>query len=120
MRKVMFAGLISMSLIAPAFADCYSTGVRVGTVQKISKKGIFSKSWEGELVMEGLKVNTTQHGTTSGNVWAFSVLDPKVAANIEQATMTGQSIALRYCQVPLSIGKTDTDYHITQAVIRSK
>lgn len=122
MRKLILAGLLGISLSTPAFAasKCHSDGIRVGTVQKFSKKGILSKSWEGELVMEGVKYRGNAQSTVGGNVWAFSTLDPVVANVISDATMTGQSVALRYCEVYISIGQTDTNYHVTKAVIRSK
>jgi len=44
--------LLTVILSTPAQADCYSEGIRVGVVQKISKKGMINKSWEGELVMK--------------------------------------------------------------------
>ncbi len=120
MKKVLF-GLLAAAMLTSAQAGCYSEGVRVGTLQKFSVKGYVSKSWEGELVMEGVKLKgTNEGGTRGGNVWAFSVLDPAVAKVIDEAAMTGGAIALKYCQaVPLTaLGVTDTPYRIVQAVIR--
>lgn len=109
---------------AAVHAECYSDGVRVGVVQKLSSKGMVSKSWEGELVMEGEKIKGNANGIKGGNVWNFSVLDPAVAKVIDESTMTGAPVALRYCQAsPLDVTvkmSTDTPYRITQAVIRAK
>lgn len=110
---------------ASVHAECYSDGVRVGTIQKFSSKGMVTKSWEGELVMEGVKLKAgAEGGTRGGNVWAFSVIDPAVAKVIDESTMTGAPIALRYCQAsPLDVTvkmSTDTPYRITQAAIRAK
>ena len=119
MKKILIALSLSLAAVA-AYADCYSEGVRVGTVQKFSSKGYVNKSWEGELVMEGEKIKGNAQGIRGGNVWAFSVLDPAVAKVIDDAVMTGGPIALKYCQVLgiQAIGLTDTPYRITQAVIR--
>lgn len=104
--------------LSSAKANCYSEGIRVGTVQKFSKKGMVNKSWEGELVMEGQKVATGGRATT--NVWAFSVLQADVAKVIDDSTMTGKSVALKYCQLgPFDITtQMDTKYEIVKAVQR--
>ena len=88
-------------------------------MQKFSNKGVINKSWEGELVMEGTRISGANGVVTGGNVWRFSVQDPAVARVIDNAVMSGHNVALRYCQVMIQIGQTDTNYRITQAVERS-
>lgn len=121
MKKIVLMFLLTMMamLTLPAHAeDCYSDGVRVGTIQKFSKKGMLVKSWEGELVMDGIKMKAgAQGGTRGGTVWTFSVQDPQVAAVIDDAVMSGDSVALKYCQVIMSV-TTDTSYRVTKAIIR--
>lgn len=116
--------IAAAALATSVHAECYSDGVRVGVVQKLSSKGMVNKSWEGELVMEGEKIKGNANGVKGGNVWNFSVLDPAVAKVIDESTMTGAPVALRYCQAsPLDVTvkmSTDTPYRITQAVIRAK
>ena len=121
MKKTLLAATILAVLSTPALADCYSDGIRVGTVQKFSNKGYVNKSWEGELVMEGTQSTSKTNGTTrTTNVWKFSVLDADVAKVIDEATMSGKPVALKYCQLsPVTPNlSTDTDYRITKAVIR--
>jgi hypothetical protein len=120
MKKILLATIVAMS-VSLAHAECFSEGVRVGTLQKFSNKGLVNKSWEGELVMEGVKIKSDgASGSRGGNTWAFSVLDPAVARVIDEAVMSGAPIALKYCQVMgfQAIGTTDTPYRIVQAVIR--
>lgn len=110
--------LLSMQAVS---AECYSDGIRVGTVQKFSRKGLMNKSWEGELVMEGTKIAGDKTGIRGGNVWKFSALDPEVAKVIDSAMMSGHQVALKYCQnnpVNTSFTTQDTPYLITQAVER--
>lgn len=125
MKTFLLALLITFSLLvaATAQAECYSEGVRVGTIQKFSQKGLMNKSWEGELVMDGIKFKAgAEGGTRGGNVWKFSTDSKDVAKAIDSATMSGGSIALRYCQIsPLDLTRKvsfDTPYIITQAVER--
>jgi hypothetical protein len=111
--------LTPFSSALAANTDCYSQGVRVGVVQKFSRKGIVNKSWEGELVMAGTKLHGGyKSGTSGGDVWAFSVIDPNVAAAVDNAAMSGNEVALRYCQVQWAGMQTDTGYRITQVVER--
>lgn len=97
-------------------SSCYSAGVRTGTIQKFSQTGVFTKSWEGQLVQDGIHTNG-KSGVT--NVWKFSVTDPTVARKIDEITFAGKPIALRYCSSlihnPLSTG---TPYVAVDVVAR--
>jgi hypothetical protein len=79
--------LYAYTWLALRFA--YSTGQRSGYVQKISKKGWFCKTWEGELAM------STVPGTAP-QLFQFSVRDDATAHQIEQAA--SQRVALDYQQ----------------------
>jgi hypothetical protein len=72
-----------------AFNWSYSTGERSGYVQKLSQKGWLCKTWEGELAM------VTMPGTTAEK-FLFTVWDPQVVAEINQAM--GRRVSLHYEQ----------------------
>lgn len=114
--KTHILALALLAFASPAIA-CYSEGVRVGTIQKFSKKGMMMKSWEGELVMQGTQIRGSNGSVRGGDVWKFSVTNTAVAATIDDATTTGGIVALKYCQEMVSVG-TDTTYIITKAVSR--
>lgn len=123
MKSTFIALAIAALTFGAHASECYSEGVRVGTIQKFSSKGVVNKSWEGELVMEGVKFKTDSEGTTrGGNVWRFSTLDKAVAKVVDEAVMSGAPVALKYCQrAALDVsgwGTTDTPYLIVQAVVR--
>jgi hypothetical protein len=119
MKKTLIC--LSMLLaVSVASAECYSEGIRIGELQKFSQKGMVNKSWEGELVMEGIKLKANTNGLKGGNVWAFSVLDPQVAKSIDEVAMTGGMVALKYCQSMIKGFTTDTPYLIVKAVPRAK
>lgn len=67
----------------------YSEGVRVGVVDKISHKGVFNKSYEGQMKMRGQLVET---------VFPFSVRDPKVAQQLVEASASGRTVQVTYQQ----------------------
>ena len=70
-----------------ALSWSYSSGERAGWVQKLSKKGWFCKTWEGELALVSLPGSTTEK-------FLFSVRDEPVARQI--AKQMGKRVALHY------------------------
>lgn len=98
------AAMVSLSACAPD----YSEGSRVGVVTKISRKGLFVKSWEGSLNQGGMRSQTDSNGHVSmvPNVLDFNVSDPEVLAKIQEAAKSGKTVELVYKQwflAPLSI-----------------
>ena len=89
----------------------YSSGSRVGYVQKFSKKGWLCKTWEGDLAM------ATSPGVAP-QIFPFSVRDDSVAAVIQQIMQTQDGrIALTYEEhrgVPTSCFG-ETDYFVSGA-----
>lgn len=65
----------------------YSSGDRVGYVQKLSNKGWLCKTWEGELVL------VTVPGTQAEKFY-FTVRDPGVIAKIN--ALSGERVRLQY------------------------
>jgi hypothetical protein len=102
---ILPAALITLYTWA-ALHYAYSSGERAGYIQKISRKGWFCKTWEGELAM------TTVPGTAP-QIFQFSVRNDATARKIEQAA--GQRVAVTYEQhkgVPSSCFG-ETEYFIT-------
>ncbi|MCH2230705.1 MAG: hypothetical protein MK105_10195 [Crocinitomicaceae bacterium] len=55
----------------------YSEGTRVGILYKFSKKGTFFKTYEGEMVLPGVRSKGT--GGVNSNMFKFSVSDEELA-----------------------------------------
>lgn len=72
-----------------ALGYVYSSGLRGGYVQKLSKKGWLCKTWEGELAMANLP-------GTMPEIFYFSVRNDSVAAMIEKHV--GKRVSLSYEQ----------------------
>ncbi|HKG92221.1 MAG TPA: hypothetical protein VKA84_10030 [Gemmatimonadaceae bacterium] len=89
----------------------YSSGERVGYVQKFSRKGWVCKTWEGEMAMSTVPGSAPQY-------FQFSVRDDKVARQIEELMRTQEGrVSLTYEQkkgVPTSCFG-ETDYFVTEA-----
>lgn len=87
---------------AVAMSFTYSSGERVGYVQKIGKKGWLCKTWEGELQMSNIP-------GSAPILFDFTVRGDSIAAAIQAAE--GKQVSLAYKQhvgIPLScIGETE-------------
>lgn len=92
-----------------------SDGSRVGTVTKFSQKGLMQKSWEGELLMGGLKTKHTDSGTVGvANVWEFTVVDPTIVPQVQSALENGTPVLMKYHQTALyNPFQRDTSYLVT-------
>jgi hypothetical protein len=84
----------------------YSSGIRAGYVQKLSKRGWLCKTWEGELQM-------TPVPGTSPEKFLFSIRSDSLAGELNK--VVGRPVVLTYSQhkkVPLSCFG-DTEYFVT-------
>ena|SRR5688572_12962315 len=91
-KLVLIAFLVTLLGVAAAWtavtlAFSYSTGDRVGFVQKISKKGWICRTWEGELAMSPVPGAAPQ-------IFHFTVRDDEVAKRISAAE--GKRVSLQY------------------------
>lgn len=89
-----------------SLAFTYSSGERIGFVQKLSKKGWVCKTWEGELQMSNVP-------GSAPTLFYFTVRDDSVAQLIQ--SHEGKSVSLHFDQhvgVP-SRCFGDTEYFVT-------
>ena len=101
---IALLGVVLWVLLAYHWA--YSSGERVGFVQKLSTKGWLCKTWEGELAMVNLPGQVSER-------FEFTVRDDAVAARITAAL--GQRVSLSYDEhrgLPTSCFG-DTAYFVT-------
>lgn len=122
-RLAMVVALGAILGLGACTGPQYSDGVRTGIIQKLSTKGIFCKSTEGELAMSAMKPKThsDEKGNTTGvtysNIWEFSVKDTIIKDQIEAAMASGAPVTLHYTQVLWqAFCSTDTTYIITKVV----
>jgi len=116
MKKTLLIACAVLPAMILTGCKPYSTGARHGVVSKLSYKGVVCKSWEGELVMGGLRNNTDSDGVTSigANIFEFSVTSEAVVSDLINAQASGAPISLTYNQfiLPDLCGRK-TDYVIT-------
>lgn len=117
-KQIITAIILSLGFASSASADCYSSGVRQGDIQKFSQKGLINKSWEGEMVQEGIRGKGVGSGRSLTNIWKFSVTNASVAAKLEEASFGGKSVVVKYCQSAIRNPLTqDTPYEVTDVRI---
>lgn len=112
-----------MNKVAPSLAvlllltGCldYSDGVKAGTVTQFSHKGYFCKTWEGQLLMGGLRKETqrTSDGkstfdTMVANTMDFTVEDPALVPVIQAALESGDRVQLAYHQEVATFCRSDS------------
>lgn len=116
MNKVLGGSVAAVALVAGWFTFTnYSDGVRSGQVVKFSKKGTFPgcKTWEGELVLGGLRGMAATDGT-GANIFTFTVSDNEVAKKIQKKLDTGEHAVVTYVQPHWNWPcTTDTGYFVT-------
>jgi hypothetical protein len=111
--KFILAGVVLVPLLlfvlwtVITLGFTYSSGERVGYIQKFSKKGWLCKTWEGEIAM------ATMPGVMP-QIFSFSVRSDSIARVLE--TSEGRRVALHYQQhkgVPTTCFG-ETEYYIDQ------
>ncbi len=96
---VLLALLLVLALILGGYylMGDYSEGNRSGVVQKLSRKGIFFKTWEGQLNLGGFNTDATSGGVAP-TIWEFSVRskNQEVLDKLEEASLKGSRVKLHY------------------------
>lgn len=109
MKEMGMKTILKTALVVGLLTGCgageYSDGERSGTVTKISKKGLFWKTWEGCLAL-------TQ---SAESCWDFSVPDESFVSALQEASKKGTRVQLKYSQriLPAAPWQSSTQYWIT-------
>lgn len=116
-------GLIALfvvSFIILNFTGCmsdYSEGDRTGIVTKFSRKGVFFKTWEGEMNLGGM--TSSSDGKMVPNVWEFTVEDPALVKKIQELQKLQKPVTLKYTQWLVSPAtRSSSGYLITEVSAR--
>lgn len=109
---VIALGLLIAWGLAGTLGGCnpdYSDGQRSGELRKFSRKGVFVKSWEGELLLSQGYVRRSD-GSGHPDIWKFSVQDEAVAKRI-QALPPSTKVTVEYRQWLIRpVFRQDSDY----------
>lgn len=103
------AFLFGVFFLLPALGGSisYSEGTRAGQLVKLSKRGMICKTWEGEIVLGGVKDGVV-------NTFAFSVTDESMLPKLQEAIDKQTPITVTYDETWSHWYCTrDTDYLVT-------
>jgi hypothetical protein len=99
-KYILILSIVLVGLGAYFTFGKYSDGAVAGTLIKLSKKGVFFNTYEGEL-NQGM-IMDSDAGSAVGaqsNVWIFSVKnDTTLIRQMENAMLTGKRVKLHYHQ----------------------
>jgi prepilin-type N-terminal cleavage/methylation domain-containing protein len=96
MATITILGVVVLGMgVAIVNSGSVSDGVRTGVVTKFSHKGIWFKSWEGEMIQGGAGNNFV---SSSSFAWRFSVLNPEMVPLVERAAEKALPVSVKYHQ----------------------
>lgn len=123
-RLLLFLLVAIMAFGTMSCSQNYSNGERIGFITKFSEKGVWWKSWEGEL-------NLTQTGMNTSSLFNFSIDNDlegqdgyaALVKTLDSAAIYGWKIKARYHQ---TIGwnwfnnRGETNYFVTNVEVLDK
>jgi hypothetical protein len=122
MKKISTIALVLLFVVTlTSCSENYSNGERIGTITRFSEKGMWFKSWEGNL-------NVTQTGmNSSGEPFEFSMDNdkeqPEIKMAIDSAAQHGWKVKIVYKQVTgwnWWHNRGETDYFVDKVEILDK
>ena len=115
---------VSLSAVAAVAIQCcgglnieYSEGSRSGVIQKLSKKGVIWKTWEGELNLgyNDSRIDSEGRQTIAPAVFEFSCSSNDAAKSLREAEQAGRRVTVDYKQYILrGWDKGGTSYDVTK------
>ena len=117
-RVLVIAVIIGLLVVSFFYFGVYSRGERVGTLMKLSEKGVLFKTLEGQLNIEAFGAVRSQNFVSQ--TFEFSVENKRqdVISNLKQAMSEGRRVNIkyveRYWQVPW---RGDTKYFVREVDI---
>lgn len=117
MKKKIVVLMLGCLMLQGCFGWHYSDGDRVGVVRKFSKKGLFIKTWEGELIMN---MTADDNGVIVPDIFNFSIHvdnpnQETLAKEFIKAMDEGKRVRLHYDQQLYVFNfKGDTSHFITK------
>ena len=126
MKKVLFVAIAAVGL-----TGCfdYSEGDRIGTVVKLSQRGFFCKTWEGQMYLGGMRKQTDTHVDGNGraystssmvaNTFDFTVENPALVTVLLTALETAEPVRVKYRQELVTFCRSDSDNYFVEQVVTS-
>ncbi|WP_395066357.1 6-phosphogluconate dehydrogenase [Flavobacterium sp.] len=112
LRKIILYFVLALVIISTAYFSfvyyaTYSEGYRSGELIKISNKGVFFKTWEGEL----------SQGISGAQIFKFSVMDSDEKVIQQMKDLQGEYVKVTYVERYRTFPWWgETNYYISEVV----
>lgn len=121
MRKYLIIGALATILLLSIiiwwrYYFVFGEGVKSGDLNYFVKKGFISKTYEGKLIQTGFK--TAAPGNIQSNEFSFSVVDEKVALELDRCS--GKTVELRYVEYLNSLPWRGMSNYVVIEVVHSE
>lgn len=118
-RAIRWTFYITLTLLAAfiyfKYFFTYSEGYRAGLLQKFSNKGVFFKTYEGELILSS--VASTSNVAIASEKFQFSVL--KKDMSVEFDTLQGKNVIVHYIEKKGTVPwRGDSRYIVDSIAVR--
>lgn len=97
-RILFFAIVIGLAVLSFFYFGTYSRGERVGTVMKLSEKGLIFKTHEGQLNIEAFGAVRSQNFVSQTFEFSVENKHPEVVQKLQQAMSEGRRVNLKYIE----------------------
>lgn len=107
-------------IIVPGHGQNYSDGQRTGDIYKFSKKGLFIKSWEGEMYLGGYHSTGGKQPTIETDKFYFSVYGDTASDVIQKLNECSQNrtpCTVEYKQWFIGPCRVDSPYIVTSVLV---
>jgi hypothetical protein len=114
-RLILIVIILTLAIFSFLYFGIYDEGVRAGVVVRISKKGVFFKTYEGQLNMETF--GALKSNTPFVQSFDFSVEKDKenIVRDLENVSLTGERVNLHYIKRYLKVPwRGNTRYFIRE------
>lgn len=110
--------LIAALALTIPLAGCYETsnGTMAGQITYFTKRGIFCKTWEGQIIMGGMRkeTQTSSDGKSTftssvANTSTFTIEDLSLVPKIQAAFEQGNIVKLHYRKELVTFCRADSD-----------
>lgn len=108
----VIAAIIFFSL---AYWGVYDEGLRAGTVLRISKKGMFFKTYEGQLNLQTFGALKGANPIMESFNFSVPASEEQVIKDLEAAALSGERVNLHYVKRYATFPwRGDTKYYVTR------
>ena len=98
-KRILIMLLVTaIAVFSFAYWGSFSEGTRSGMVVKISKKGYFFKTYEGQLNLQTFGANKSPNLVSESFEFSVENDQEEVIKMLEEASLTGERVSLRYVE----------------------